>query len=101
MNCWTVAPFPAASALLVCQSSLLAGIAFSPSSCGVWFQVRVRDAPPRAIRIEGRHAGRDGGRARSEILLVDHALVIDDEGHHAGIAVLCRIGDERETADHL
>src|SRR5262249_21973939 len=37
----------------------------------------------------------------AEILLVDQALMIDDEGHDARIAVLRRIGHQAETADHL
>ena len=29
------------------------------------------------------------------------AVLVDDEGHHAGIAVVGRVGDEAEAADHL
>src|SRR5262245_26155597 len=56
---------------------------------------------PAAARIERLH-GRDGAvRLGSEILLVEDALVIDEERHHAGIAVLRRIGHQREAADQL
>src|SRR5262249_15619282 len=36
----------------------------------------------------------------SEIFLVDHAVVTDDEGSHAGDTVFSGCGDQREAADH-
>src|SRR5690348_10620727 len=56
------------------------------------------DLPPRVVGIVRRHAGGDLRGALAEILFVDRAAVVDDEGHHARIAVFGRPGDERETA---
>src|SRR4029453_901769 len=38
-------------------------------------------------------------RLRAEIRLVNLSILIDDERHDAGIAVLCRIRDNGESAD--
>src|ERR1700722_20796449 len=36
----------------------------------------------------------------AEVLLIYHAILANDEGHHARRPVFCRIGYERETAGH-
>src|SRR3989442_3061741 len=59
--------------------------------------VRLR---PGAIRVELLHSLGEGARLRSEILLVDDAIVIDEEGHHAGGAVLRGEGHQRKPPDH-
>jgi hypothetical protein len=51
------------------------------------------------VGIERAHALPNGTRA--EILLVDGSVVIDKEGHYAGVAVFSGIGNEREAADHV
>src|SRR5262249_47292514 len=56
---------------------------------------------PRIVRVVGRHVGSALGGARTEVLLVDGAVVVDDERHHAGVAVFRRPRDEAEAADHL
>src|SRR6267142_4412208 len=56
---------------------------------------------PGAIRVELPHGQRGGAGAWPEVLLVHDAVVIDDEGHHAGHAVLGGERDEREARDHL
>src|SRR4029434_804756 len=47
------------------------------------------------------HALGNGRGIRTQILLKDFTLVIDDERHHTGIAVLRRISNNSEAADHL
>src|SRR4029078_12442104 len=61
---------------------------------------RVDDLPPGVIRIELAHARRDPACSRAEVLFEHVTVVVDDEGHDAGVAVLGRVGDEPETADH-
>ena len=41
------------------------------------------------------------GGVLAEVLLVDDAVLVDDEGRDAGVAVPLRIGDEGETSGHL
>ena len=45
--------------------------------------------------------GGDARRVRAEIFLIDDAVLIDDEGHDAGIAIGGRIGDQRKAARHM
>src|SRR5438067_13592936 len=55
---------------------------------------------PVLVGIEYQNVG---GLLRSvgpEILLVDNAILIDDEGHHASFAVGHGPGDDAEAADH-
>src|SRR4029078_2074308 len=40
------------------------------------------------------------GRLGAEVALVDVAALVDDEGHHAGLAVGHRPGDDAEAAAH-
>src|SRR5262249_52964642 len=56
---------------------------------------------PRRVRIERLHRDRELTRARSEILLKDNAVVIDEEGHHARDAVARGERDQPEAADHV
>src|SRR5262245_21481905 len=58
------------------------------------------DLLPGLVGVEHFHGAGDGGGVRAQVLLVDDALVIDDEGHHAGHAVLRGERDEREAPDH-
>src|SRR6185503_10564506 len=55
---------------------------------------------PVLVRIEDRDRRGLLCRIRPEILLVDVAVLADDEAHHAGLAVLHRPGDDSEAADH-
>src|SRR6185369_4138793 len=55
---------------------------------------------PALVRLEPADLLRRGGRFRAEILFVHAALVVDEEGHHAGVAVGRRPCDETETSDH-
>src|SRR6185295_13551816 len=55
---------------------------------------------PGLVRIEFGDLLRGGCGARTEILLVHHAVVVDDEAHHPRVAVRRRPGDERVAADH-
>src|SRR5262249_45211533 len=59
------------------------------------------DLLPGVVGIERRHAGGDLRGALPEVLLVNRAVMVDDEGHHARIAVPGGPGDKREAADHL
>src|SRR5258705_703167 len=60
----------------------------------------LQDRFPGTIRIESIHFNKliEGGRPK--ILLVDNAVVADDEGLHAGHAVLSGSSDQGEAADH-
>src|SRR5882762_9023526 len=55
---------------------------------------------PTGIGIEASHRGCCFSGGLSQVLLQKHAILVDDEGHHPGIAVLGRIGDEGESTDH-
>src|SRR5271157_867672 len=59
------------------------------------------DRPPGLVRIEACHLPRQRGRGGAEILLVNDALVAHQERLDARHAVLRRVGDQRESADHL
>ena len=61
----------------------------------------VFDNDPTGIGIELRHCSRRLCRGLPQILLEQHAILVDHEGHHARVAVLRRIGDEGESACHL
>src|SRR5262245_59107624 len=56
---------------------------------------------PRWIGIVLAHLLDDLGRLLSQVLLIHAALLIDDESHHAGVAVFRRPRDEPETANHV
>src|SRR4030095_3298492 len=70
----------------------------TPNGDGLAALLRIHGRP-RLVRIEALHLGRLLRRFRSEIRLVDLPILIDDERHDAGIAVLCRIRDDGESAD--
>src|SRR5258706_5128554 len=55
---------------------------------------------PAGSGIERRHLRADRGGTLAEILLVDPAVVVHDESHHAALAPLGRVRDHRETGDH-
>src|SRR5262249_32621231 len=62
---------------------------------------RVDDLSPGVVRIELAHARGNAPCPRAEVLLEPVAIIVDDEGHDAGLAVLRRIGHEPEPADHV
>src|SRR5262245_6751952 len=53
------------------------------------------------VRIERGHARTDPLGPRTEILFVDVTVIVDDEGHDAGVAILGGKGDEAEAANHV
>src|SRR5262245_20495969 len=57
------------------------------------------DLLPGRVRIELRHRSRLRGRARAEVLLVQYAVMVDQEGHHPGVTVLDRPCHDRKTAN--
>src|SRR5690349_20444871 len=59
------------------------------------------DLGPARIRVVLGHLRDDGVGLVAEVLLVDDALLVDDEGHHAGHRPLRRPGDEREAGYHV
>src|SRR5262245_66481876 len=63
--------------------------------------IRLADLVPAAVGVEGGHARRDLSGAGAEIFLVDPALVVHQERHHAGVPVFGGPGDQGEAADHL
>src|SRR5208337_2790985 len=56
---------------------------------------------PARIRIVGVDPLRNLRRLRSKILLVDHTVLVHDEGHHAAHSIGRRIRDQREALAHL
>src|SRR4029453_14490149 len=56
---------------------------------------------PRLVGIEGFNFSRELVGFRTEILLKDRPIVIDNKCHDARIPVFCWRGDEREAAYHL
>ena len=52
------------------------------------------------VRVEGVNALDRLLRVLAEVLLVDDPLLVDQEGHHARVAVLRRPGEHREAARH-
>jgi hypothetical protein len=56
---------------------------------------------PGRIRVLFLHFPRDSGGVHTKVLLVDAALLVDNEGHDTALAIRSRPGDERETCDHI
>ena len=56
---------------------------------------------PALVGIELGYRGSDFGGVLTEVLLVDHSILIHDKGHHARVAVFGRIGHERKAAREL
>ena len=56
---------------------------------------------PGGIGVVGDDRRRYLGRLGAEIGLEDVALVADLEGHHPGLAVLLRPGEQAEARDHV
>ena len=65
------------------------------------FAVGVLDQLPACIRVVVVDAGGDRCRVLAEVLLVDLALLIDNEGHDPGIAIFGRHGDQGEAGDNI
>src|SRR4029453_6388107 len=63
--------------------------------------LRVDHFPPGMVRIERSHARTDPLGPWTEILFVDVAVIVDDEGHDAGVAILGGKGDEAEATNHV
>src|SRR6478672_6928567 len=63
------------------------------------FASRSADRGPAGTGIETLQPARLVHRAGAEISLIDLSFLIDDEGHDAGIAVPCRVGDDGEASD--
>src|SRR5947209_3209870 len=57
--------------------------------------------PPRAFGILRIHSACEPVSGRPEVLLVNPALLIHNEGHHARITVFRRPRDHCEPADHI
>src|SRR5712691_1782172 len=59
------------------------------------------DQRPARVRVVFGDGGGDRRGIRAEVFLVDPALVIDDESHHAGAAPLGGPRDQRVAGDHV
>src|SRR2546427_4308042 len=59
------------------------------------------DQLPARIRVVFGDGGGDCRSIRAEVFLIDPALVIDDESHHAGAAPLGGPRDQRVAGDHV
>src|SRR5208282_5478608 len=55
---------------------------------------------PGIVRIVGRHGPGDFCGLRSEVLLINPALLVHDEGHHSRVTPFSRPGDERKSRNH-
>src|SRR5689334_2058262 len=55
---------------------------------------------PGLVRVEPHHCLCDVCRTCSEILFIDHALLVNEEGLDTGNAILGGPGNEAEPADH-
>src|SRR5262245_52314329 len=58
------------------------------------------DGRPRRVGVVEHHLSGERVGIRAEVLLVDDALVVHDEAHHAGDVVLCRPRHQREASRH-
>ena len=56
---------------------------------------------PSRVRVAGGHGLGEGGSLGAEVFLIDLASLVDDEGHHPGVAPFGGPGDQREARDHL
>src|SRR3954447_3691854 len=56
---------------------------------------------PVGVGIVGVHVGDDGLGIGAKIPLIGFALLVDDEGHDAGVAVFRGPGDEGKAANHV
>src|SRR5580658_1739282 len=77
----------------------------------IWIRIRVssdarqsspellRRAPARIGIISGHLAGQ-ALRLRSEVLLKDNSILVDDEGHDSRVSIAGGIGDECESLGH-
>src|SRR5713226_4581549 len=59
------------------------------------------DQLPAWVRVVFGDGGGDRRSIRTEVFLIDPALVIDDESFHAGAAPLGGPGDQRVAGDHV
>src|SRR5262245_40150665 len=55
---------------------------------------------PVLVGIEHQNVGRLLRGVGPKVLLVDLAVLVDDEGHHAGFAIGHRPGNHAEATDH-
>jgi len=56
---------------------------------------------PALVRVELGHRGGDVAGRLAEVFLIHHAVLVDDEGHDARIAVLRGLCDYGKSAGHL
>ena len=56
---------------------------------------------PARIGIKRLDRSGNGDGVRAEIFFVDHAVLVDDEGHYREITVFGRKCHKREAADHV
>src|SRR5438045_2489336 len=65
------------------------------------FQNSIRRFAPAWIGVVGSHLPHDFSGVRSEILLIDAALLINNESHDARVSVGGRPCDEGKAPDHV
>src|SRR6186713_2271034 len=61
----------------------------------------VRGKLPGIVGIIGVHGLNDFRRLSSKIFLIHSALLIDNEGHHAGLPILRGPGNQSESQNHV
>src|SRR5579863_8412621 len=59
------------------------------------------DKAPCFIGIKSAHCSCRLRSGLTKVLLKQDAILVDDEGHNSGIAVLRGIGNKRKSTDHL
>src|ERR1700733_7914388 len=57
--------------------------------------------PPGGIGVVVLHGFTCVFGLLAEVLLIHNSIFVDDERHHAGVAIFRRIGDERESSGHF
>lgn len=56
---------------------------------------------PRRIRIVRRYLAGYLFGIGTQVLLISLTILIDDKGHHSGVPIAGRIGNQRESSGHL
>src|SRR5678815_2390952 len=56
---------------------------------------------PCLVRVVFLYRRGDVARLWAQVLLIDPALLVDDEGHDAGFTILGRPRDQGEPTDHV
>src|SRR5690349_18530390 len=65
------------------------------------FCIALRNAFPTRVGIEFRHLSNQRCGILTEIFLIDRSVLVDDEAHHTGHRIACRIGKDRKSSEQF